>query len=227
MKRSSKEENERFELCIFDLDGTLVNSLRDLADSTNYALAKLGFPTYEVERYRYFVGKGVPKLIENVLPDDKKADRKIRLEMRKFFDEYYNVHYVDYTRPYEGIKELLKELKKKNIKIAVLSNKPDDFVRKIVTALFGDEFDMVLGQRDGLPRKPDPSGVFEICSKFSVKPENCIYFGDSGVDMQTATNSKTYPVGVLWGFRTKDELEENGAKTLIDSPLEIFKKTLI
>ena len=205
--------------CIFDLDGTLVNSLRDLADSSNHMLAVQGFPTYPVDRYRFFVGRGIPKLIEEVVPVPSRTP-EVLAASRRLFDEYYHAHALDNTAPYEGIPELLTELKSRGLRLAVVSNKPDGFAKQIVTALFGGTFEIVFGQRAGVPRKPDPAGALEACAAMGGVPSDCLYFGDSGVDMLTANAAGMTAVGVLWGFRGRDELLENGAKSLIPAPAQ-------
>lgn len=204
---------------IFDLDGTLINSLRDLADSSNYALARQGFPIYETERYRYFVGRGIPRLIEDILPEDARTP-EILAKTRALFDGYYGAHGLDHTGPYEGIPEMLTALRKDGLRLAVVSNKADAFVGQLVTSLFPGVFDVVLGQREGIPHKPDPTGALEACRKMGAAPADCLYFGDSGVDMLTANAAGMTAVGVLWGFREKEELLKNGAQLLIAAPSE-------
>jgi phosphoglycolate phosphatase len=209
--------------CVFDLDGTLINSLADIAASCNFALEKLGFPTYETEQYRFFVGDGAAKLVERIVPADSRTPA-VLAETRRLFDEYYGAHYLDKTRPYDGVPELLRELKKRGIKLGVVSNKPDVFVKELVAKLFGGAFDSVTGQREGIPRKPDPSGVLACCREMGVDAACCRYIGDSGVDMLTAKAAGAYGIGALWGFRGKDELLRDGALALIASPLELLDR---
>jgi len=211
-----------YKACVFDLDGTLLNSLKDLAISANHALEAQGFSAHEIDEYRYFVGRGVPKLIEATLPEDARTP-EILSKTRDLFNGYYDAHYRDYTLPYDGIPELLAELKKLDFKLAVVSNKPQNFTRKLVTEIFGDCFDVVIGAREGLPAKPDPAGAFEACAVMEVRPSRCIYLGDSGVDMLTAKAAGMLATGVLWGFRSRDELLENGALELISHPSEVLK----
>ncbi|MBP2655560.1 MAG: HAD-superfamily hydrolase, subfamily variant 3 [Firmicutes bacterium] len=212
----------KFDACIFDLDGTLINSLEDLAASTNYALKKLGFPSHNIDNYRYFIGHGVTKLLEVTLPEDARIPEVID-KARKLFDEYYSTHYLDTTKPYDGIIMLIDELREKDLKLAVVSNKPHNYVEKIINSLFSDKFDTFLGQRPGVPRKPDPTGIFDACLKLGVKSENCLYLGDSGLDMQTAVAAGAFPLGVLWGFRDRNELESYGAKAVISNPAELLE----
>jgi phosphoglycolate phosphatase len=210
-----------FKACIFDLDGTLVDSLKDLAVSVNHALGLQGLPTHEVEKYRYFVGRGAAKLVEEVLPEGQR-DKLTQEATSKLFNEYYNLHFLDNTLPYDGIVALIEKLKQRGIKLAVVSNKPDLFVRKIVDNLFAGYFDSVCGHRDDIPHKPDPTIVNEVCSLISTSPQDCVFIGDSGVDMQTANNAGMFAVGALWGFRTRDELAQNGAAALIERPEDLL-----
>lgn len=212
-----------YQSVIFDLDGTLVNSLNDLAASTNYALKTLGFPTFETEEYKYFVGCGVARLIEAVLPEESRDDAT-RQKARALFDEYYGEHALDHTGPYPGISGMLGDLTALGVNLAVVSNKPHLFVTELVTRLFGRQmFRSILGQRDGVPIKPDPAGPFEACSIMGCEPSGCVYLGDSGVDMETAVAAGMLPVGALWGFRKADELLKSGAKKLIHDPCELIE----
>lgn len=195
---------------IFDLDGTLLNSLGDLAAASNYGLKKCGYPTHEVDEYKTFVGDGRYKLIERVLPEVERVSETID-KVLALFNEYYGEHMIDMTRPYEGIAQLLDELKVQGIKIAVVSNKPHEFTTEIVKKFFGDRFDIIFGQREGYKAKPDPSAVLEVIKEFGLSKEECVYVGDSNVDIKTAKNSGLKSVGVLWGFRSKEELEKEGA----------------
>lgn len=207
---------------IFDLDGTLLNTLDDLAAASNRALAAMGMPQHPVDAYRYFVGNGVAKLIERITPEPCRKDPEVLTQLRKLFDEWYDVHGKDLTRPYEGILKMLDGLLAKRVKLAVLSNKPHQFVTELVPNYFGDRFAVVYGQREGYPTKPDGSLVSLVLDELGAKPEETIYLGDSGVDMETARNGKVFAVGVLWGFRPKEELLESGAQALIAKPEELF-----
>jgi len=210
-----------FELCVFDLDGTLVNSIKDLAASTDYALSKNGFPKNPLESYRYFVGDGVPMLIKRALKDNDspEAEKAVHAD----FDAYYNKHYADNTQPYAGITELLTVLQQRGIKCAVLSNKPDNFVKIIVSKMFSDfKFSWVQGKADGFPKKPDPTALNFIIRSLGVKKENTLYVGDSNVDIFTGKNAQVQSCGVLWGFRDRDELEKAGAVSIVSKPEEIL-----
>ena len=205
---------------LFDLDGTLANSLSDLADSTNYALSEMGFPTHEREEYKYLVGDGIPKLIERALSVGEKTEEN-KKKCLDIFMERYNEHYHDKTVAYDGIPDMLSELKAEGLKIAVISNKAEEMAVKVVEKLFGGMFDVVAGKREGFPTKPDPALTLEVIRQLGVKPQECVLVGDSGMDMAAAVNAGAAPVGVLWGFRLEDELIKNGAEYTIKSPAEI------
>lgn len=205
---------------LFDLDGTLVNSLSDLAASTNFALTKFGFPTHETEKYKYFVGDGMAKLIERALPEDKRDMETINTTL-DIFMEHYRAHYVDETVPYDGILELLDKLT--GVKKAVISNKADEMVIPLTKKLLGDRFDIVCGKREGYPTKPDPTLTLEIIEKLGVASNECIFVGDSGMDMAVAKNSGCVALGVLWGFRSEEELLLNGADYIAKKPAEILE----
>lgn len=205
---------------IFDLDGTLVDSLQDLCDSANYALEKFGFPIHEKEKYKYFVGDGIPKLIERVIPRES-FTQEIHTKVLKTFMERYRSHYLDKTSPYEGIVQSLCKLKEKGIKTAVVSNKADEMAQRVVDKIFSGEFSYVTGKREDYPLKPDPALTIKIMKDLGVEPEECVFLGDSGMDMATAKNAGCVAIGVLWGFRTAEELRANGAQYLLDSPEKI------
>ncbi len=207
---------------IFDLDGTLVNSLEDLATASNHALSCFGFPTHETERYKYFVGNGMPNLIYRILPE-KNRDEETHKKVLAEFLKYYKLHSNDKTYVYSGIKELITELKKKGIKVAVVTNKADGPANEVVNNTLPDTFDLVFGQRPEIPTKPDPTLTLMAMKKLGVTPTECVFIGDSGMDVKTGVNSGALPVGVLWGFRSADELLENGAKHLINTPLELLE----
>lgn len=205
---------------LFDLDGTLVNSLADLADSTNFALKGLGFPPHETEEYKYLVGDGIPKLIERALPEGEKTEENCN-KCLELFMARYREHYFDKTAAYDGIKELLRALKKQGLKIAVISNKAQEMAQKVVDKVFGDIFDAVAGKREGYKTKPDPALTLEVIKELGVTPDTCVLIGDSGMDMAAAVNAKITGIGVLWGFRTETELRQNGADYIADTPAQI------
>lgn len=207
---------------IFDLDGTLLDTLEDLAASVNSSLAANGYLVHKVEEYKNFVGNGVYELIRLSLPSGAASDENIKRCVASMREEYSR-RWDCKTRPYDGIQELLACLSDKEIKMAVLSNKPDDFTKKIVERYFPDiPFAAVFGQRPSVPRKPDPAGAFEIADMLGLAPEEFLYLGDSGTDMMTANAAGMYAVGALWGFREAGELRESGAMALIDHPDELL-----
>ena len=205
---------------IFDLDGTLVDSIADLCNSSNFALKKYGFPQHELYKYNYFVGNGMTNLIERVIPKEA-LNKETFQKVYDAFIEHYSSNYLVNTAPFDGINESLNTLKENGIKLAVLSNKKDEFTKRIAKELFGDVFSAVSGKKDAVPLKPNPDSTLNILKSFGVSPSECAFLGDSGVDMETAVNSGCVPVGVLWGLRTEDELKNSGAKHLIHNPTEI------
>ena len=210
------------QLVIFDLDGTLIDTIADLAAATNHALTKNGFPTHEAEAYRFFVGNGVNKLFERALPEGEKTDENI-LRIRKDFLPYYDKHNTDLSRPYPDIPELLEYIQSMGILLAVASNKYQTATEKLIAHYFsGIRFSIVLGQRENIPIKPDPAIINRILSATNVQKEDTIYIGDSGVDMQTANNSGVDGIGVTWGFRPRTELEAFNPKYIVDKTQEII-----
>lgn len=208
--------------CIFDLDGTLANTLYDIKASTNFALEKFGFKTYDLESYRHFIGDGVKMLIKKALPHD--VSEETRDKVLKEYQAHYKEHFMDNSIPYDGIIELLDELTKMNISINVLSNKPDEFTQPFVKEIFkGYNFDYVMGNKKGYPVKPDKGCILEALSALGLNSDECIYIGDSNVDVKTAHNGNLKCIGVGWGFRGRDELEEAGAEYVVDSPKEILE----
>lgn len=211
------------ELIIFDLDGTLLNTIDDLAASTNYALEKHGYPVHDLSSYRFFVGNGINKLIERALPENVRTEEEVS-KIRKDFVSYYEQHNADLTTPYKGIPELLSLLKEKGLKLAVASNKYQAATEYLVDKYFSEyAFDVVLGQRDGITPKPAPTIVYDILKETGVDKSKTIYVGDSGVDIQTANASDLKSVGVSWGFRPVAELEQFGPDYIVDQPIEIYQ----
>jgi len=210
-------------LVIFDLDGTLLNTITDLAVCTNYALTQNGFPAHPIDAYKYFVGNGINKLFERALPEGSKTTDNI-LKIRASFLPYYDKHNTDNTLPYEGIEKLLNWLQNRGLMLAVASNKYHLATEKLISQLFPDtDFVAVFGQREGTPVKPDPAIVFDILKVANVTASEALYIGDSAVDMHTAANAGIRSVGVTWGFRPREELTEAGAGFIVDSPDEIMK----
>ncbi len=210
-------------LIIFDLDGTLLNTIADLAACTNYALQQLGFPAHPTEAYNLMVGNGINKLFERALPEGAKTEENVR-QVRAVFLPYYDQHNADCTTPYTGIPELLQTLQQTGIQLAVASNKHHAATQKLIADYFGDIcFVAVLGQRDGILPKPDPTIVQDILAIAGVKKEEVLYVGDSGVDMQTALNAGVTACGVTWGFRQRAELEAFNPAYIVDAPQQIEK----
>ena len=213
-------------LVIFDLDGTLLDSVDDIAASVNYALLQMGHPTHPVISYKSFVGNGIAKLFERALPEDARTSENIAF-MQEYFTAWYHDHMTDATQPYDGLPELLAELHQNGIKLAVASNKYHEATERLVAHYFPNlPFVAVLGHRIGHPTKPNPAIVQEILEKGSIPPENALFVGDSGVDMQTAINSNTIACGVSWGLRPRSELESFHPTFLVDTPAQL-KEILI
>lgn len=207
---------------IFDLDGTLLNTLDDLADSTNYALSRFGYPTRTIDEVRQFVGNGVAKLIERAIPEGKNNPNFEKC--LAIFKENYAQNMYNKTAPYNGIIEMLSNLKSKGIKIAVVSNKFDLAVKELCKKYFEGFIDFAAGENEaqGIKKKPAPDTVISVLNEFNFAPEDAVYVGDSDVDIMTAKNSKMPCISVTWGFRDKKFLLENGATILINAPSEIY-----
>ena len=209
-------------LVIFDLDGTLLDTIADLAMATNHALQQLGYPTRPVDEIRTFVGNGINKLLERSLPDSEKSEANT-LRLRAHFLPYYDAHNADLSTPYPGIPSLLQALQQKGLMIAVASNKYQTATVKLIHHYFHDiSFVEILGQREGVPVKPDPSIVSDIIQKAEVSKEEVLYVGDSNVDMQTAHNAGVDAIGVAWGFRPRAELEALQPLAVIDKAEELL-----
>ena len=209
-------------LVIFDLDGTLLNTLEDLTDSTNFALNEFNYPPRTLDEVRQFVGNGVGKLIERAIPEG--CNNPHYAKCVDLFKENYKVNMYNKTAPYSGIIEMLGKLKSNNIKTAVVSNKFDDAVRGLCKKYFSDLVDYSAGENEseGIKKKPSPDVVLKVLEYFNTPPQDAIYVGDSEVDIETAKNSKIECINVLWGYKDKEFLQNNGAKILISSPDEIF-----
>ncbi|MFA9381207.1 MAG: HAD family hydrolase [Acetanaerobacterium sp.] len=206
--------------CIFDLDGTLLNTLDDLAASCNHALALQGFPIHDVEQYRYFVGGGTNKLIERAVPQG--ADAQQRCAVGEAYAAHYAANYMNFTAPYEGIEALLRVLKLQNLHTCVVSNKPHAFSVELVTKIFGAKFfDIIIGASDELPKKPSPEGVLRCMRELGLSPAECVYVGDSDVDIATARNAGIPSIGAQWGFRGKEELMAAGADYIAPHPKDV------
>ncbi|MHC4628864.1 MAG: HAD family hydrolase [Planctomycetota bacterium] len=213
---------KRFQAILFDLDGTLLDTLADIANSVNAALTQLGFPTHQRDAYRYFLGSGMDYLVRRAVPEGFKDSKTLKKCREAMVDEYRN-RWAQNTRPYPGITELLAELDKRGIVKAVLSNKPDDFTKRTVEKLLGDShFDIIRGARPEIPLKPDPTSAAGIAAELDMPPTSFVYLGDSDIDMQTARAAGMFAAGALWGFRTAEELSANGAQVLLKAPREVL-----
>ncbi|SEQ39656.1 phosphoglycolate phosphatase [Lachnospiraceae bacterium RM5] len=221
-------------LVIFDMDGTILDTLEDLTDSTNYALKKNGLKERSIDEVRSFVGNGIRKLIERAVGnvrednnidgsvDDNIGDDVID-KVFEDFKEYYAKNCAIKTKPYDGIIEIVKELKEKGIYTAVVSNKADFAVQSLCVDYFDNIFDYAVGEKEGIKCKPCPDGVMDVLNRFGIEKENAVYVGDSDVDFMTAKNSGLEFIGVTYGFRTREFLENLGSRNLADSPREILK----
>jgi phosphoglycolate phosphatase len=223
-------------IIIFDLDGTLINTISDLGQACNHALSACGFPTHKIEDYPRLVGNGVNKLIERALPEEHRNEETV-LRLREYFVPYYDEHNCDFTRPYDGIPELLEALRQKGDEamrlkgerwfLAVASNKYQAATEKIVAQLFPGVFDLVLGEREGVERKPDPQIVYDIVEakgeRLEAKGEEILYIGDSLVDAETARAAGATLVLCTWGFGTREQMEGAKPDYLVDHPLEVLE----
>ena len=208
-------------LVIFDLDGTLLNTIADLANSTNYALKVLGYPIHEPDKYNFMVGNGINKLFERALPDGEKTEENV-LRVRQEFVPYYDQHNADKSRPYPGVTELLETLQTAGMQLAVASNKYQAATEKLIAHYFPNiKFTAVFGQREGIPVKPDPIIVKEILQIAKVQEEETLYVGDSGVDLQTGMNAGVTSWGVSWGFRPRPDFESFDPDHIVDNAEEI------
>ncbi len=209
---------------LFDLDGTLVDSLEDIADALNAVLREQGYPTHAVDAYRALVGGGARELVRRALPPvDDATFAPIFARFRAYFAE----HLVVRSRPYPGIADMIEELRRARVALGVVSNKPHAAAREVVERLFPSHpFEVVLGQREGIPHKPDPRGLLEALASLGVDARDALFVGDSDVDVWTATNAGAIPVAVAWGFRSREELLAAGARHLVEHPREIVALAL-
>lgn len=208
---------------IFDLDGTLLNTIDDLANSMNSVLSRLGFPEHDVETYKSYVGDGIEMLVRRSMPEILREDASLRGQCVEAMREEYKRRQTETTRPYEGVPELLDGLTARKIRMAVLSNKPDSPTKDLVAELLSLwHFDAVIGESPTTPRKPDSTGALMIAHSIGIPPNEFLYLGDTNIDMQTATAAGMHAVGALWGFRQADELLAGGAKALIQRPEDLL-----
>jgi len=207
-----------YKAVIFDLDGTLIDSLRDIAESMNRSLASMGHPTHKIDSYRYFVGDGIRQLANRALPETHRNDDQIDRFLAGYQNDYFenwNIH----TRPYKGITGMLSRLMDADIPMSILSNKPDGMTRECTEHFFPKtEFKVIAGQKSNVPRKPDPTAALQIAEEMDVDPVDCAFVGDTATDMKTAVAAGMFPTAVTWGFREEDELFENGARLIAHKP---------
>ena len=215
---------ERVQGVLFDLDGTLLDTLGDLAASGNAVLRKRGLPEHPVDAYRHFIGSGMSNLVHRIFPEEAKPEPGDALEaVVADYKAEYSTRWQSTTVPYDGIPEILDELAERGIPIGVVSNKAHAFTEQCVSAFLGNwNWQVVIGQRDGIPHKPDPTGALEAARGFGVSPDACAFVGDSGIDMETGVAAGMRSVGVLWGFREAEELKQAGADVLIELPGELL-----
>ena len=207
---------------IFDLDGTLIDSIEDLGNSMNQVLAVNKLPTHNVTAYKHFVGSGIKNLVRKALPDNARDEQTLDRCFAQMMEVYRN-QCTYKTKPYPEINQLLNKLVYNGVKLSVLSNKADNLTRKIVAALFPDSlFDVVVGMTGEDTKKPNPFNALQIGDRMGLRPEEVVFMGDSGIDMLTANNAGMIPVGVLWGFRSREELMDNGARYLLSHPMEFL-----
>ncbi|BCJ95142.1 phosphoglycolate phosphatase [Anaerocolumna cellulosilytica] len=209
-----------FHTIIFDMDGTILNTLEDLADSVNYALLQCGFPKRTLDEVRCFVGNGVQVLIDRAVPAG--TNEKEKETCLSIYREYYNQNMQNKTRPYNGILELLKQLKSYNYKLAIVSNKYDSAVKSLCKEYYSDFIQVAIGESDLVGKKPAPDGVLAALKELNSSKEHALYIGDSEVDIQTAHNAGLKCVGVTWGFRTRELLLAEGADIIVDTPRELL-----
>jgi len=212
----------KFKGIIFDLDGTLVNSLEDISDAMNKVLQGLNYPTHTYDTYQYFIGSGLRNLVSKALPATNNSDEQIEICFECMINEYREICTLK-TKPYDGIVELLENLTSQNIKMAVFSNKADELTKKIATEIFPNHFDQAVGLSTEALKKPNPFEALEIGKKWNLKPEEILFVGDSDIDMQTAVNANMFPVGVTWGYRTEEELKNSGAKLVVNKASELIE----
>ena len=214
-----------FKAAIFDMDGTLVNTLEDISDGVNEMLAHYNLPPRTIDEVRNFVGNGAKKLIERSLPTEKSDDKNFVQETLEYYNDCYARHALNKTKPYDGIMKFLADLSEKKIPLAICTNKQHFAAVKIAEKILSPiKFFEIVGDEPGKPRKPDPTRALDIAKKIGVQPSEVAYFGDTAVDMNTAHNEKFFSVGVTWGFRPKKELEESGAEIIVNHPREILEK---
>lgn len=221
--RSARErymEHMRYKTIIFDLDGTLIDSMADIAVAANRALESLGLPTHPADAYRFFVGDGLAVLARRIVPEN--ASDEQAAQVAETFKHYYEQNWHQTTRPYPGIMDMLELLSGHQINLAVLSNKPDEFTQIYVNRFFPEiDFKLVFGKRASVPKKPAPDAALEIAEELECNPDQCLFVGDTNVDIRTGKAAGMKTMGVTWGFRDRIELEKSGADIIIDTPHQL------
>ncbi len=211
-----------YKAVVFDLDGTLVDSAADLGNAVNRVLVSHGFPVHEISRYQDFIGNGAEMMVKRALPEQSRSEEILKECLGEFMTDYHSNFDVD-TVLYDGVPELLDHLSDKSMILTLLTNKPEDITLKLNKSLLSKwDFKVVMGSREGFPKKPDPTGAKLLLENIGIPGSQTVYFGDSGVDMKTAVSAGMVPVGVLWGFRGKEELQNDGAEYIIENPMDIL-----
>lgn len=214
-----------YKYVIFDLDGTLLNTLDDLGDAGNYTCRKMGWPEHAISAYRYFVGNGMEKLVERFTPEEHRTSAQLKAAY-DIFMPYYNAHKEDKTIPYPGICEILPMLENAGVQIAVLTNKADHLALPVMEQYFPGVFEFVQGALPGQPKKPDPTLLHRLMDQMGADRGDTLFVGDSNVDIRTAINGGLPGCGVLWGFRTREELVREGADFLVETPEQLLELIL-
>ena len=210
-----------YKIAVFDMDGTILDTIEDLRAAANHALAALGFPQLDVEAFRPCIGSGLAMLLSRCLPEAQRNDENVA-KMAALYNPYYAAHSADFTGVYDGVADAIAQMRKAGMKIAVLSNKPHEFTVELAQRYFPGMIDIAYGQRDDIPRKPDPAALTMLLDEFNLKKADCLYIGDSDVDMQTAKNAGIDSVGVLWGYCPKEEIEAVGASAIVNKASELL-----
>ena len=214
----------KFRLCIFDLDGTLADTLASIAYSANLTLERFGYPKQPVDKFRYFAGDGVGELTKRCLAEAGDVKGEHYEEFLQLYRQYLSKYCMYQVKPFEGIPALIGEIGKRGVMRAVLSNKPHRQAQDVIGSLFAEgSFEFVQGQQEGIPRKPDPAGALRLAAMAQVSPDECLYIGDTNTDMKTGRGAGMHTAGVLWGFRDKEELQRNKAQYLVSRPEDILK----
>jgi phosphoglycolate phosphatase len=213
----------KYRAVLFDLDGTLLDTLEDLANAVNRGLALLGLPQHKIEAFKYFVGDGREEMASRALPDGRR-DKATLQQLVDFINQDYALHWNDHTGLYPGVSDLLDELTRRGVKMNILSNKPHNFTQEIASGLLKRwHFESVCGALPQVPNKPDCTQALQIARRLAIPPAEFIYLGDSDIDMRTALNAGMFPAGALWGFRTAQELRTGGAGVMLDYPTDLLK----